>query len=255
VLRFRGRHLLAVIAFLVGLLLAVVPTLGADQAVKAGGGSNVFNPKTVTVPAGEKVTWTNAGGSHNVKFDDGSFEQPSNPDSSSWTASRTFNTAGTYTYYCEQHGSSGMTGTIVVTPASTTGPVPPGGGAPGGGPPAGTLGDKVPPSLKLSVSSVQRVLHRRGLVIAVRVDEQATVTASATIAVPGASRVLELKRATRKLAADTRASLKLKVPRKARAAIASALARRVRLKAKVKIVAKDVAGNSRSSKRTVTVRK
>jgi plastocyanin len=250
--RFRRSHLLAVTAFLAGLSLAVVPTLGADQAVKVGGGGNdVFSPQTVTVSAGQKVTWTNAGGTHNVKFDDGSFKDPPNPDSSTWTTSRTFGTAGTYTYFCEQHRSSGMTGTVVVTPASTTGPAPPGGG-PGGGP-AGTLGDTVPPKLTLSVSAAQRILRRRGLVVEVRVDEQATVTASARIATSGASRVLE--KATRRLAPNARARLKLKLPRRARAAIASALARRSRLQAKVKVVAEDAAGNVRTSKRTVAVKK
>jgi plastocyanin len=243
------------VAFLVGLALAVVPSFGADQSVNAGGGSNTFSPSTVTVGAGEKVTWTNKGGSHNVRFDDGAFEQPANPDSSGWTVSRTFNTPGTYTYYCEQHRSQGMTGTVVVTPASTTGPPPPGGGPPGSGPPPGTVGDKVAPSAKLSVSAGQRILRRHGLVVDVRVDEQATVTASASITVPGASRVIALKKATRRLGANSKAKLKLGLSRKARAAIASALRRRARLKAKVKVVAKDAAGNSSTSKRNVTVKK
>jgi hypothetical protein len=185
-----------------------------------------------------------------VKFDDGSYEEPPSPGTG-WTESRTFPVAGTYTYYCEQHVDQGMTGTVVVTPASTTGPGPPGGG-PGGGP-AGTLGDTVPPKLTLSVSTAQRILRRRGLVVEVRVDEQATVTASARIATSGASRVLE--KATRRLAPNARARLKLKLPRRARAAIASALARRSRLQAKVKVVAEDAAGNVRTSKRTVAVKK
>jgi plastocyanin len=251
--RFRRSHLLAVTAFLAGLSLAVVPTLGADEAVKVGGGGNdVFSPQTVTVSAGQKVTWTNAGGTHNVKFDDGSYEEPPSPGTG-WTESRTFPVAGTYTYYCEQHVDQGMTGTVVVTPASTTAPGPPGGG-PGGGP-AGTLGDTVPPKLTLSVSTAQRILRRRGLVVEVRVDEQATVSASARIATSGASRVVVLEKATRRLAPNARARLKLKLPRRARAAIASALARRSRLQAKVKVVAEDAAGNVRTSKRTVAVKK
>jgi plastocyanin len=257
VLRFRGRHLLGVAAFLAGLSLAVVPTLGADQSVNAGDGGNVFSPKTVTVSAGERVTWTRSGGSHNVRFVDDPYEMPADPSTSWSTVSRTFTTPGTYRYYCEQHGDSGgigMSGTVVVTPASTTGTPPPGGGPPGSGPP-GTVNDKVAPAVKLSVSSGQRILRQRALVVDVRVDEQATVTASAKIATPGASRVLALKKVTRKLEPNARAKLKLKLSRKARAGVASALRRGLRLKAKVKIVAKDAAGNSRTSTKTVAVKK
>ena len=33
-----------------------------------------------------------------MQFNDGSYEMPANPSTSSWTVSRTFNTAGTFTY-------------------------------------------------------------------------------------------------------------------------------------------------------------
>jgi plastocyanin len=245
------------VAFLAGLALAVVPSFGADQSVNAGGGSNTFSPSTVTVGTGEKVTWTNKGGLHNVKFVEDSYQDPPDPSTSAWTVSRTFTAPGTYHYYCQQHGNAmggGMSGTVVVTAGSTTGTPPPGGGPPGSGPP-GTVGDKVAPGAKLSVSAGQRILRKHGLVVDVRVDEQATVTASASITVPGASRVIALKKATRRLGANSKAKLKLGLSRKARAAIASALRRRARLKAKVKVVAKDAAGNSSTSKRNVTVKK
>ena len=92
-----------------------------------------------TVDIGDTV-WTNAGGLHNVKFDDGSFEQPADLQGNSWTVSRTFDSAGTYRYYCELHGDingAGMSGTVTVNPASTEpppvpipSPVPPRGRAP-----------------------------------------------------------------------------------------------------------------------------
>jgi plastocyanin len=254
-LRFgAGKTLLALTAFLAGLALAVVPTFGANVDVTAGPGET-FSPKTVTVAQGDSVTWTNAGGFHNVKFEDGLFTEPSPPDSTSWKVSRTFTTAGTYGYYCEVHQSEGMTGTVVVNPPSGTTTPPPGGGGPPPGPPPGTVVDKSAPSLSLSVRSAQRILRRRALVISVRVDEQATVTAKARITVPGASRVLKLRKATRKLAPGVRAKLKLRLSRKKRAAVASALARRSRLRAKVTVTAKDAAGNTRSHKRSVSVRK
>ena len=75
-MQFNARKtLLALAAFVTGLALAVAPTLGANLNVTSGGGSNTFSPKTVTVTEGDSVTWTNASGNHNVKFDDGSFER------------------------------------------------------------------------------------------------------------------------------------------------------------------------------------
>lgn len=90
-----------------------------------------FRPAQVAIPVGETVAWRNTGAfPHNVKFDDGSFEEPSSPSSTSWTVRRTFNTAGTFAYYCEQHGGpggSGMAGTVTVqggpgAPPDTTAP-------------------------------------------------------------------------------------------------------------------------------------
>jgi plastocyanin len=254
--RFGPKGLLALTAFLAGLALAVVPTLGANVDVAAGGGSNTFSSKTVTVSAGDSVTWANAGGFHNVKFEDGLFTQPSPPNSTLWKVSRTFNTPGTYGYYCEVHRADGMTGTVVVTaPGGTTTPPPGGGGPPGSPPPATVLGDTSAPTLELSVARSQRVLRRRGLVISVRVDEQATVTAKARITVSGASRVLRLRKATRKLSPGVRAKLKLRLSRRTRSAVASALARRPRLRAKVTVGAKDAAGNTRSRTRSVAIKK
>ena len=259
-----AKTLLVVSVFLAGLGLGVVPGLGANQAVTAGGTSNSFRPGTVTVAAGESVTWTNAGGSHNVKFDDGAFEQPAAPSSSAWTVSRTFTTAGTYRYYCELHGGAGgagMSGTVVVTsPAgTTTGPSPypggGGGGSPGAGPGAGTLGDTTAPKVAVVLGRTQRILRRRGLVVTVQANESATVSAAARITVPGASRVLRLRKVSRKLAAGVSAKLKLRLSRKARVSVASAFTRSSRLRAKVTVAAIDAAGNRRSVSRSLKVTK
>jgi plastocyanin len=110
-----------------GLTLALAaPAMGANQTVRATF-SNTFSPSTVTIAVGDTVTWTNDGGQHNVKFDDGQFEQPSNP-SFSWPSNpmRTFNAAGQYRYFCEEHGPAGsyggMVGTVVVQQAGTQPP-------------------------------------------------------------------------------------------------------------------------------------
>jgi plastocyanin len=116
---------------------ALSARLGTDVTVEAR--DNVFAASAVTISPGETVTWTQAGNNpHNVRFDNGSFEQPSAPISSAWTVSRTFQDPGvTYAYYCEAHGGpggSGMAGTVTVTGAAPPpGTPPPGGG--GGNPP------------------------------------------------------------------------------------------------------------------------
>jgi hypothetical protein len=74
------------------------------------------------VNQGESVTWVNQGGDHNVKFDDGSFEQPSDPSGSAWTVARRFDSAGSFRYFCEEHGGPGgvgMSGTVTVQAAAT----------------------------------------------------------------------------------------------------------------------------------------
>ncbi len=109
---------------------AAVPSLAAEQSVQVccavGTGTNTFTPKTVTIDPGDTVTWRNEpGGYHNVKFDDGSFEQPADPSLDAWTVSRQFTTPGEYRYYCEQHGSKGgvgMSGTVIVRGATTPPP-------------------------------------------------------------------------------------------------------------------------------------
>jgi plastocyanin len=101
-------------ALAAGLGLAVLPALAADQTVSATS-SNDFTPAAVTIEVGDTVTWSNTGGEHNVSFDDGSFDQPVDPDDSSWSVERTFSTPGVFSYVCEEH--PGMTGTVTVNAA------------------------------------------------------------------------------------------------------------------------------------------
>lgn len=244
-------------ALIGGLGVAVGSALGTDQSVTAKP-SLQFDPKTVTVSAGESVTWTNAGGLHNVSFDDGSFTQPASADTAPWKVSRTFDSAGTFLYHCQIHGAPngvGMSGVVVVTPAAT-GPGPPGSPRPGpSGPPASVHRDTVAPTVRLAASRLQRILRRRALVIRARVSEPAKVTAAGKIAVPGPSRVLRLRKAKRKLFANTRARLILRLPKHGRAVLRPALRRGAHLSAKVKVVATDTSGNTRSARRTIRLRR
>ena len=76
------------------------------------GGASSFDPNATTIRRGGTVTWNNSSGTaHNVTFDTNG--SPSNiSDMSTGSASRTFNSAGTFHFHCSNHG--GMSGTIVV---------------------------------------------------------------------------------------------------------------------------------------------
>jgi plastocyanin len=81
-------------------------------------------PATVTVKAGEAVTWVNnAGFPHNIVFDEDAVPDGVNAEAISRedylnapgeTFKVTFDKAGTYGYYCEPHQGAGMVGKVVV---------------------------------------------------------------------------------------------------------------------------------------------
>ncbi|MEW5916808.1 MAG: Ig-like domain-containing protein [Gemmatimonadota bacterium] len=87
------------------------PSTQADVTVS----DNFFQASSVTVvrdqSAGALVRWTWTGqNSHNVTFDAGA---PNSATQTTGTFSRTFTTAGSFTYFCTVHGR-GMSGTVVV---------------------------------------------------------------------------------------------------------------------------------------------
>jgi plastocyanin len=81
-----------------------------------------FVPQIITIVQHDQITFVNGGGLHNVRADNNSFWCSDDcslhraPSSKLWVDTVTFNTIGTFGYYCEQHGdlASGMRGTIVV---------------------------------------------------------------------------------------------------------------------------------------------
>ncbi len=82
-----------------------------------------FTPATTTVHVGDTITWTNNGPSaHTVTARNGSFDSGILQKGAS--ASHTFTSAGTFTYYCRIHPF--MHGTIVVLAASATSSSSPG---------------------------------------------------------------------------------------------------------------------------------
>ena len=78
---------------------------------------NEFFPKTITRAPNTTVYFENRGTLHNVKFEDGLFEQPGDPMPTPWRVWRHFDNLGTYAYYCETHGGPGgvgMSGTVAI---------------------------------------------------------------------------------------------------------------------------------------------
>ena len=75
---------------------------------------NSFSPSTATVPLHTTVTWSWTGvNTHNVTFTTGG--APANiGNMTTGSASRTFDTAGTFSYHCTNH--VGMTASITVNP-------------------------------------------------------------------------------------------------------------------------------------------
>jgi plastocyanin len=72
---------------------------------------NAFNPSCAQVTPGSIVTWTFNGTGHNVTFSNSSLGGSGN-QSPGATYTKTFPTAGTFTYSCTNH--AGMTGSVLV---------------------------------------------------------------------------------------------------------------------------------------------
>jgi plastocyanin len=87
------------------------PASGAGQ-VQANAKGFAFDPATVTVPAGQSVTWTNGDtASHSIVLDGGQCK--SEPFAGGATTTLQFNVAGSYPFHCGIHPT--MKGTIEVT--------------------------------------------------------------------------------------------------------------------------------------------
>merc|ERR1712087_957689 len=92
--------------------------LGSDS------GELVFVPNSITVKAGETITFeNNRGFPHNVVFDEDEIPGGVDADAISHEdylngpgeqVTNTFDTPGTYGYYCEPHQGAGMVGKIIV---------------------------------------------------------------------------------------------------------------------------------------------
>lgn len=107
--------------------LAAFPAFAAEHIVTARP-NLTFDPPSLTITAGDTVTFKNGGGRHNVKSDPDAItafhcseacgDSPlGDPSSESWSSTVTFPDVGVARYYCELHGGaggSGMSGVITV---------------------------------------------------------------------------------------------------------------------------------------------
>ena len=79
---------------------------------------NFFVPDDFSIPVGDTVQWTNSGGGfHDLAWVSGGFPGQPNTSTDPWVYAQTFNTAGSFDYYCTIHGDSdgaGMAGTVTV---------------------------------------------------------------------------------------------------------------------------------------------
>src|SRR5438105_10172821 len=130
--------------FIVGAVLALTIVLAfrpmaagaATVTVMVGSDGFSFSPESVTIQRGDTVKWTWSASGHSSTagtpgspsgfWDSGILNQGA-------TFSHTFNTAGSFPYYCTPHGACcGMTGVVTVasptptpTPSPTPSPTPP----------------------------------------------------------------------------------------------------------------------------------
>ena len=143
----RRRTRVGIAAAFVAAILALAPTAALAESVSIT--DFQFSPATVTITAGDSVTWTNNTSStpHTSTSDTGAWDSGTIDGGASFT--HTFSTAGTFAYHCNFHPQ--MTGTVVVQAAETT--PPPTGGGGGGGTGSGSGSGTDPTSLAFTGSS------------------------------------------------------------------------------------------------------
>ncbi len=119
-------------------------------------------------------------------------------------------------------------------------------------PPPAVKADKVTAFASLKAPKSQDIDK---LFVRAAMIEPGTLSASATVNVPNASRVFKFKRVSKKATAGKSVKLRLKISKKGLRAAKRALRAHKRLRAKIRVTAKDNAGNSRTAKRTVKLRR
>jgi hypothetical protein len=133
-----------------------------------------------------------------------------------------------------------------VTGTTAPCPTPPDGGGGGG------VTDKTAPVISLSFPRLQ---HLAKLYVKVHTSENATIKATGTVSVRTASRVYRFKPKRVILSGNSSMKVPLRLSKRNLAAVKRALKRKRRLKAKITVTATDAAGNRRTKKATITIKK
>lgn len=91
----------------------------ATVTVQVGSGGNFFAPVTTNILVNDQVLWSWVGSFHNVTSTNNAWTASATLNAGA-TFSHTFTTPGTYFYFCSIHGTptTGMTGAIIVNPAT-----------------------------------------------------------------------------------------------------------------------------------------
>jgi plastocyanin len=106
---------------------AQTPVVTAVDGTAADNYNNRWTPTSVTIRAGESVTWSFAGSGvyHNVVSDGSNWNfRNGDPAIAPPPASYRFDTPGTYRFLCQIHATT-MVGTVIVTDAGGNPPPPP----------------------------------------------------------------------------------------------------------------------------------
>jgi plastocyanin len=236
---------------------AALATLACGLAVPAVAGADAtisftccaYTPASVTVAAGASVTWNAELGNdfvllpgpthHPLRFVGNT--QPE--QTSGTTATRTFATAGTFRFYCANHGTpdglGGMVGTVNVT---APGPSP----GPGPGP-SPAPADTTAPDAAISLPKRRTLtaILARGLLITVRTSEASRATVSLRY------RGRAIGSARRSFTGPGRRRVTVKLTRSGRRALRNARRARLQLVA----IVTDAAGNKRTLRRSFTAKR
>ena len=115
--------------------------------------------------------------------------------------------------------------------------------------------DLTGPALRLGGRRLQRGLKTRAVLVRARCPEEAcTVGATGRLEVPK-KRSFKINAPTKRLVAGQTATLKLKLKRRVRLAARRSLARHSAVRARIKVIAADLAGNPTSASRTIFLRR
>jgi plastocyanin len=157
---------LVVVAVSLATFVLLAPSLvvAATSAVTIteSGGRYHFSPSTITIRAGDSVTWSNSTDAPHTVSADSSGPMHSSILNQGGSYRTTFNTAGTFAYHCEVH--SYMHGTVRVEAAASHPTAAPRGGA-----------TPLPPSDTVSANPSTPLPRRSALLLLIGVVSFTTV--------------------------------------------------------------------------------